>query len=250
MTATSPRFWNRNGGTASPRSRRRIASAAYLPGWIPPWATPGTGFSGVHGCTAASPSDEDLGVAGDGEVRPDPDPAVAVRLRADRRRPRSARTSTRARPPPTASCGPGSPPRRRGPRPARDARRCGRPSSPCARRRRASRAGGTPTRRPSAGTSAGSGRAPRRAGSGRPGAGSSGSRRGACRSRSRPARPRARRRSGPPPTITNVIHASRRCGTASRSAASNAMRIRRRISVASSIVLSPGANGAHSSCPK
>ena len=55
---------------------------------------------------------------------------------------------------------------------------------------------------------------------------------------------------GPPPTITNVIHARRRSGSASRSAASNAIRIRRRISTASSMVLRPGANGAHSSCPK
>jgi hypothetical protein len=55
---------------------------------------------------------------------------------------------------------------------------------------------------------------------------------------------------GPPPTMTNVIHPSRSSGTASRSAASKAMRMRRRISVASSMVLSPGAWAAHSSCPK
>ena len=29
--------------------------AAYVPLWIAPWATPGTGRSGFHGCTAASP---------------------------------------------------------------------------------------------------------------------------------------------------------------------------------------------------
>ena len=55
---------------------------------------------------------------------------------------------------------------------------------------------------------------------------------------------------GPPPTSTNVIHARRTSASASRSAASNAIRIRRRISIASSIVLRPGANGAQSSCPK
>ena len=55
---------------------------------------------------------------------------------------------------------------------------------------------------------------------------------------------------GPPPTSTNVIQARRRSSSASRSAASKAMRIRRRISVASSRVLSPGAAGAQSSWPK
>ena len=55
---------------------------------------------------------------------------------------------------------------------------------------------------------------------------------------------------GPPPTTTNVIHSCRTSGSASRSAASNAIRIRRRISNASSMVLRPGANGAHSSWPK
>ena len=55
---------------------------------------------------------------------------------------------------------------------------------------------------------------------------------------------------GPPPTITNVIQARRRSGSASRSAASKAMRMRRRISVASSMVLSPGATAAHSGWSK
>ena len=74
----------------------------------------------------------------------------------------------------------------------------------------------------------------------RPAAGSTGSRSAACRWRSRPARRPARPRSGPPPTRTKVIHSRRRSGSASRSAASNAIRIRRRISVASSMVLRPG----------
>ncbi|KYF52583.1 hypothetical protein BE08_10470 [Sorangium cellulosum] len=55
---------------------------------------------------------------------------------------------------------------------------------------------------------------------------------------------------GPAPTTTNVIQASRRAGSVSRSAASKARSTRRRISSASSTVLSPGAKAAHSSCPK
>jgi hypothetical protein len=55
---------------------------------------------------------------------------------------------------------------------------------------------------------------------------------------------------GPPPTMTKFIHARRISGSCSRSAASKAMRIRRRISVASSTVLSPGAIDAHSGWSK
>ena len=55
---------------------------------------------------------------------------------------------------------------------------------------------------------------------------------------------------GPPPTTTNVIHSWRRSGSCSRSAASKAMRMRRRISVASSIDFRPGAWAAQSSLPK
>ncbi len=47
---------------------------------------------------------------------------------------------------------------------------------------------------------------------------------------------------GPPPTITKVIQARSFSGSGSRSAASNASRIRRRMSVASSMVFKPGAN--------
>ena len=65
-----------------------------------------------------------------------------------------------------------------------------------------------------------------------------------------PSEPASSTPVGPPPTSTNVIHSRRRSGSASRSAASNAMRIRRRISVASSMVLRPGATCAHSSWPK
>jgi len=52
---------------------------------------------------------------------------------------------------------------------------------------------------------------------------------------------------GPPPTITNVIHARSFSGSGSRSAVSKANRILRRMSVASSMVFRPGANSSHSS---
>ncbi len=55
---------------------------------------------------------------------------------------------------------------------------------------------------------------------------------------------------GPAPTTTNVSHAARPSGSSSASAASNAVRMRRRISIASSRVLRPGASGSHSSWPK
>ena len=88
-------------------------------------------------------------------------------------------------------------------------------------------------------TAAGPGRAPRPGRSGRPTGGSSGSRCAACRARSRPRAPASSTPVGPPPTTTKVIHSDRRSGSASRSAASKAMRIRRRMVVASSIVLRP-----------
>ena len=46
---------------------------------------------------------------------------------------------------------------------------------------------------------------------------------------------------GPPPTMTNVSRAARRAGSVSRSARSSESKMRRRIDVASSSVLSPGA---------
>ena len=52
---------------------------------------------------------------------------------------------------------------------------------------------------------------------------------------------------GPAPMMTKVSSASRFCGSVSRSARSNATRMRRRKVVASSSVFSPGANGSHSS---
>ena len=55
---------------------------------------------------------------------------------------------------------------------------------------------------------------------------------------------------GPPPTRTKVSSSCRLAGSLSRSARSNASSTRRRISSASSSVLSPGASRAHSSCPK
>jgi hypothetical protein len=55
---------------------------------------------------------------------------------------------------------------------------------------------------------------------------------------------------GPPPTTTNVSQSRRRWASVSSSAASKALRIRRRISIASSSVFSPGAAERHSSWPK
>ena len=55
---------------------------------------------------------------------------------------------------------------------------------------------------------------------------------------------------GPPPTSTNVSSSRWRAGSVSRSARSNASRMRRRIAIASSSVFSPGAYGSHSSWPK
>ena len=162
-----------------------------------------------------------------------------------------ARTTTRARPPPTARSARGSPPRRRrASSPARGRPRCRTtcvcvrtttPSRSSWRRADAERPGGYVGRtRSIASTStirASCGRIDRKS----------------LRSVSFAISPRAPASStpvGPPPTSTNVIHAAPRSGSASRSAASNAIRIRRRISMASSMVLRPGAYGAHSSCPK
>ena len=81
-----------------------------------------------------------------------------------------------------------------------------------------------------AGTSAGSGPSPRRAGSARLPCRSSGSRGGACRGRSRRALRRAPRRSARRRRARTTSTPRRRAGSCSRSAASKAMRIRRRIS--------------------
>jgi hypothetical protein len=55
---------------------------------------------------------------------------------------------------------------------------------------------------------------------------------------------------GPPPITRKVVSARRAAGSSASSARSNAVRMRRRIAVASSIRFSPGANGAQSSWPK
>ena len=55
---------------------------------------------------------------------------------------------------------------------------------------------------------------------------------------------------GPPPTTTKVSSARCAPGSGEFSAASNAERMRRRISVACSSVFSPGARSSHSGCPK
>ena len=55
---------------------------------------------------------------------------------------------------------------------------------------------------------------------------------------------------GPPPTITNVRYAARSASSVAFSASSNAVRKRRRISIASSTFFSPGASASHSGCPK
>ena len=154
MTATSPRFWNRNGGTGSPAEAAADRVGGVLAGLDRALGDARHRLLGrprLHGRVAQH---EDLRVARDREVLPHPDPAVAVRLRADRRRRPSARTSRRGRPPPTASCGPGSPPRPPGVSTRTavlvdvDDLRPGAHGDA-----RASRAGARPTRRPSAGRS-------------------------------------------------------------------------------------------------
>ena len=57
MTATSPLSVYRNvpGGAAVEAGEDRIGRPS-LPDWMAPCATPGTGRSFFHGCTAASPS--------------------------------------------------------------------------------------------------------------------------------------------------------------------------------------------------
>ena len=64
--------------------------------------------------------------------------------------------------------------------------------------------------------------------------------------RSRPA-PASSTPVGPPPTRTKVSSSRRRAGSVSRSARSNAIKMRRLIVMASSSVLSPGAYCSHSS---
>ena len=55
---------------------------------------------------------------------------------------------------------------------------------------------------------------------------------------------------GPPPTTTKLSSGTRFAGSSSFSADSKAVRMRRRISVACSTVLRPGAALSHSGCPK
>ena len=55
---------------------------------------------------------------------------------------------------------------------------------------------------------------------------------------------------GPAPTTTKLIQAARSSRRRQRSARSKAPITRERMSKASARVLSPGACGAHSSCPK
>ena len=55
---------------------------------------------------------------------------------------------------------------------------------------------------------------------------------------------------GPPPTMTNCSGGCEPVSSFWRSASSKASSTRRRISVASSTVFSPGASAAHSSWPK
>ena len=70
-----------------------MVCAAWIPPCIAPWATPGRrplGLPRLHGRVA---HDEDLGMAGDGQVRLDEDAAVAVRLGAQRGRAPGGRTT-------------------------------------------------------------------------------------------------------------------------------------------------------------
>ena len=99
MTATSPRLRvaeRRDGlaveaGDGSPGPRD-------VPPWMPPWATPGTGRSGFHGITAASPTAKISGWPGHREVGLDQDPAGAIGGRAGGLRDRAARTRRRGCP--------------------------------------------------------------------------------------------------------------------------------------------------------
>ena len=239
---------------ASPRPTAAGGSSARRAGrpGSRPGRRPGTGRSVLPRQHRRIADREDLRVARDRQVRPDDDPAVAVgrgvrrlRDRLDERRDEDAGR-------PQRRSGPGSLGRRR--RPSRPS-----PSGSSSvddprpgpdGRRRAARAGAGPTPSDPADRSAGSGPSPRRGGSGRRRCRSSGSRDGACRGRSRRGRRPARRPVGPPPTRTNVSHSRAVAGSCSRSAASKAIRIRRRISSASSSDLRPGASVAQSSWPK
>ena len=250
MTATSPWLLYRYGLIGCPRSRARRAFAAYVPPWMPPWATPGVARSFFHGWTAASPTTKTSGWPGivrSGPTRTRPLRSVSAPVAAATLRPKDEASTPAAQS--TVRAWISSVP------PVGVSTRTS-PSSTCTtlvfvrtitrsfsswRRAEAERPGGkVASTRSIASTStirASWGLIERKS----------------WRSVSwaiSPSAPASSTPVGPPPMITNVIHAWRWTGSASRSAASNAIRIRRRISVASSMVLRPGAYGAQSSWPK
>ena len=214
---------------------------AYEPPWMPPWATPGTARSRFHGWTAASPTTNTSGWPGtvrSGPTRTRPLRSVSAPVAAATLRPNDeARTpaaqstvwawissvspvgvSTRTRPSSTST--------------TLVFVRTTTPSLSSWRRAEAERPGGkVASTRSIASTStmrASCGLIDRKS----------------LRSVSlaiSPSAPASSTPVGPPPIRTKVIHAARSTGSASRSAASNAIRMRRRISVASSMVLRPGA---------
>ena len=214
------------------------------PPCIAPWATPGVGWSGFHGSTAASPTTKISGWPGivrSGSTMTRPARSVVAPVASATVRAKLAVSDAR-RP----EDGPGRDrllgrrqARRRGrrPRPGR------RPSSPSGPSHRASRAGAGPTPTDRADRAAGRDPSPR-----------SGSTRVWSERIDRksrlsvswaisPSAPASSTPVGPPPTSTNVIHARRRSGSASRSAASKAIRIRRRISSRVLDRLQPGRDG-------
>ena len=259
MTATSPRFGS---GTARVRAaveprppilRARACRPASRPGRRPAWP--------ARASTAAWPRRRRRGSRGDRawSGRADEHPPVAVRLGADRgSRPVRANDDAST---PGAPTGPSAraissevPPGVRPPAdrddavlvdvgdPGADPDLDAEPLELALRRRRSVRAGSVGRMRSIASTRM------IRAAAGRIDAEVAAQ--GVARDLASVDR-RARRRSARRRRARTSSTPRRRSGSASRSAASNAMRIRRRISVASSMVLRPGAHApAHSSCPK
>ncbi len=220
--------------------------AAYFPPCIAPCATPGAGLSGFHGSTAASPTTKISGWPGivrSGSTMTRPDrsvwaPVASATVRAKRavRMPAAQRT-VRAGIHSSAPSGSVT----RTPVSSRSMTRVpvrtSTPSRSSWRWADAERSGGYGGRTRSIASTRMIFASPERI--------DRKSRRSVSCAIS-PSAPASSTPVGPPPTSTKVIHARRSAGSASRSAASKAIRIRRRISVASSSVLSPGAIAAHS----
>ena len=106
MTATSPRFWKRNGGDGLAAQAAQDRLGGVLAGLDPALGDAGHGpVSAVHGCTAASPSTKISGWPGivrSGPTRIRPvrsvsAPAAAATVRAERRREHARRPQHGAR---------------------------------------------------------------------------------------------------------------------------------------------------------